>query len=375
MTLSDVGVPGQQIDVVNGGDVHPDGRLLSVAEIQQAYRDLVHSRNCDVASTLNALATGPDRPATPHTSRAPGYTAPHTFEGTDTASPDMSPPLALDAPHTSPQPHDPHPAVTLPALPTLDQAPDQAGQRRPTDNVAGADAVAHDWLAVVAAHSGAGASCVALALADGFDAAGRACRLIDVAHPARSGLVAAATAELGNDPTGAWRCGSRHLSTLYRRAAVAAPGSWPDAAAEAATVVDLGLLAPANIGRLLDTRPTVIVVCRVTVPGLRAAEQLLAELDGTRVLLATVGPGRWPGEVAASIGDRVRRLRDRRQLVTVPEDRHLQVIGPTNSPLPKSVSAAGRELLGLIDAAHSGSADAPLNPSAQSAPRKRGKTR
>ena len=40
MSLSEVGVRGQCVDVLNGGDVAPDGRLLSVAEIQQAFHEL-----------------------------------------------------------------------------------------------------------------------------------------------------------------------------------------------------------------------------------------------------------------------------------------------------------------------------------------------
>jgi hypothetical protein len=85
--------------------------------------------------------------------------------------------------------------------------------------------------------------------------------------------------------------------------------------------VDRGLPAPANVVRLVADRPCIVLVCRVTVPGLRLAEQLLAELDGTSIVLAAVGSGRWPGEVAASVGDRVRALREGRRVVTVPDDR------------------------------------------------------
>ena len=52
-------------------------------------------------------------------------------------------------------------------------------------------------------------------------------------------------------------------------------------------------------------------------------------------------------------------------------DRRLEVTGPTNSQLPKPVATAGRSLLGLIDAAHSGAVTA----SAQSVPRRKGTTR
>jgi hypothetical protein len=353
MSLSDVGVPGQQIDVLHGGDVHPDGRLLSVAEIQQAYRDLrrAHNTSTEPGTTTRSLAT----PQLPHTSPAPETAAPHTPPAPEIAGPHTSAGPAEDPPHTSRQP---------------DNSPSE-GQ---TGAAVGGGTLGEGWIAVVAAHSGAGASCVALALADAFDAAGRPCRLIEAAHPARSGLVAAATAELGNDPSGAWRRGSRRLTTLYRRAEASAPAGWPDPMPDVATIIDLGLPAPANVARLVDDRPRIVVVCRVSVPGLRMAEQLLGELARACLVLAAVGPGRWPGGVLASLGPRVRELRKARRVVSVPEDRHLQVTGPTTSPLPKSVSHAGRELLGLIDVTASGSAGEAPHPTAPPASRQRGTT-
>jgi hypothetical protein len=39
MTMSEVGRRDQLIDPVNGGDVAADGTLLSVAEIQQRFRE------------------------------------------------------------------------------------------------------------------------------------------------------------------------------------------------------------------------------------------------------------------------------------------------------------------------------------------------
>src|SRR4051812_33681653 len=38
MTLAEVGRAGQHIDLLDGGDVAPDGRLLSVQEIQERLR-------------------------------------------------------------------------------------------------------------------------------------------------------------------------------------------------------------------------------------------------------------------------------------------------------------------------------------------------
>lgn len=371
MSLSDVGVAGQQIDVINGGDVDPSGRLLSVAELQQAFRDLRRQR-AQSTPTPRRPDEQPDSPPRstlrPHTSSSPVNAGPHTSPTADADRPHTSADDAVQRPHTSPE-------VDL--VKDADRAHSSAGPvTSPLPaSPAVASALGSDWVAVVSAHSGAGASCVALAVADALADTGRACRLIEAAHPARSGLVAAASAELGTDPSGAWRRGSRRLTTLYRRATDAAPQGWPDPLQDAATVVDLGLPAPANVARLVADRPCIVLVCRVTVPGLRLAEQLLAELDGTSIVLAAVGPGRWPGEVAASVGDRVRALREGRRVVTVPDDRRLQVTGPTNSPLPKSVLHAGRELLGLIDAARLGSAGAPPTLTAPPASRTKGTTR
>ena len=55
MSLSEVGVPGQRVDVLSGGDVDPSGRLLSVAEIQQAFREL--------RARTSAATTTPPAPA------------------------------------------------------------------------------------------------------------------------------------------------------------------------------------------------------------------------------------------------------------------------------------------------------------------------
>src|SRR5258705_9110159 len=134
MSVSEVGVPGQRVDVLNGGDVAPDGRLLSVAEIQQAFREL-RARKPSEPATCTGRPSGPARGS--------------------------------------------QPAVTHGA--DLDGA----------------------WVSVVAAHAGAGASTVALAIADAAAAAGRATHLVETAHPTRSGLVAAANAELGLDASGA----------------------------------------------------------------------------------------------------------------------------------------------------------------------------
>src|SRR5262245_2907568 len=103
MSLSEVGLPGQQVDPVHGGDVHPSGRLMSVTEIQQAFR---------------ALRSRPSQES-------------------------ASPPATPEPPYSQPK---------------SDLAADPGDQRH--------DRMGAGWLAVVAAHAGAGASTIALALSD-----------------------------------------------------------------------------------------------------------------------------------------------------------------------------------------------------------------
>jgi hypothetical protein len=299
--MSEVGVVGQHVDILNGGDVAPTGRLLSVAEIQEAVRGL---RDRQRSSEI-AVCPEPQH-RTPHTWREPGgallAAPPHTFE-------------------------------------------------RPGRDTHRGGALQREWIAVVAAHSGAGASCVALALADALSEAGCAGRLIEAAHPSRSGLVGAAEAELGIDPSGCWRRGSRRMTGVYRRADVCTPQDWPGSDDAEATIVDLGLPSPRNLDRLRIDGPRLVITCRVSVPGLRLAEYLLAELGEAAVVLAAVGARRWPGEVTASTGPRVQLLRAAGRVVSVPEDRRLRRTGPTTAPLPKPVAEAGRALLACFDAA------------------------
>ena len=245
------------------------------------------------------------------------------------------------------------PALAAEPVPVAELTTPATGPHRAGDRSADVDA---DWITVVSAHSGAGASMVALAIADAAAATGHAVHLIESAHPARSSLVAASSSELGMDPTGTWRRGLRGQVTIDRRAGDAAPDGWPTTldAAEPTTVVDLGLPSVGNVARLAHSGACCVLVSRATVPGVRLAEQALDAFADLPVVVAVLGPGRWPGEVTSSLGLRLRRLRAGGQVVTVPLDRHLEVTGPTHSPLPKSVLTAGRSLLGLIDAARPG---------------------
>ena len=209
---------------------------------------------------------------------------------------------------------------------------------------------------VLAAHAGAGASTVALLLADTLAATGTATRLIECADPCRSGIAAATDTELGEDPSG-WRRGRRGrleidrpcqpltaLDDLPAPRPVAPPATGP-----AVTVVDAGW--PAGDVLTADSWPThlittaqVLVACRATVPGTRQVEQLLATLPKQAALVAALGPARWPGVVSASCGSQLRAIRASGHLVAVPVDRHLDVTGLTANRLPKQLATAGRDL-------------------------------
>ena len=201
---------------------------------------------------------------------------------------------------------------------------------------------------VVAGHAGAGASTIALALAEGL-AEGRRVQLVDYSEPARSGLSAAPTIELGTDGAG-WRCGRRDrldLVRLARRADGALP-PLPETDAEA-TVVDPGWSTTCALlnspGLLVGC--ALVVVTRVTAPAVRQAEHVLAAV-GVEAAVAAVGPARWPRLVEASCGSRLREARSKGQVVPVPLDQRLQLAGLTGDRLPKSVAAAGRALAELV---------------------------
>jgi hypothetical protein len=351
VTVSEVGRGGQAVDVLHGGDVNPDGRLMSVAELQGAFRALQRGW----------LAPGH------HPAHAPASSSNQSARAVDALAAPAPTPLVDPADDDGETGHgwDRHPGAGAPYLGS-----------RPDAGVPGVQ-LDQRWIAVVAAHAGAGASTVALAVADAAAAEGRVTHLVETAHPSRSGLVAAATAELGVDESGTWRQGARRgvaEVTIDRRASELPPDSWPLKAGSShpvLVVVDLGLSTALDAIR--SSRARVAVVCRPTVPGVRLVEQVLTALGDQPVVVAAVGPSRWPGAVNASQGPRLRALRSANAVVTVAWDRHLEVTGATNSALPKPVTVAGRAVLRLLDAAYPDDAITTSAPSA--APRGKGTRR
>ena len=329
------------LDLTHGGnhdpeDVEGDRRLLSVAEIQQVLRELQARGPRPVVAGIGATFQRPE----------PGNSAQPAFE---------------------------RPRGARASTPAQDGGDtEQAGPARWGDIAVGIAQRAADgagleagWIGVLAAHAGAGASTVALVVGDAAAADGRRAHLIDTAHPSQSGLVAATSEELGTDVTGAWRRGLRTGVTIDRRATDAAPGGWPDPPFDdepTLIIVDLGLAARENLTPQVVDCSHLFVVCRPTVPGVRLTEQLLKQLAGQPVVVAAVGLTRWPGEVTATLGPRLRGLRAAGRVAPVPMDRRLQVTGPTSSPLPRPLRSAGRSLLELLDEGRGGTATRPSAP-------------
>ena len=370
MTLAEVGLVGQDIDVVHGGDVDPTGRLLSVTEIQQAFREL-NARRAPEGIPVpigNAPRTLDNTNGTDGTAaRCRDEASRPTRTGGDGAHRGAS---CLESGGDTvrvARSGRGDTASTVCAERGDTARPATSGRRN--EPIVGGSRLDAACVTIMAAHAGAGASTVALAVSVAASETGRHAHLLESAHPCRSGLAAAACVELGTDTTGAWRRGSRDLITIDRRAHDATPGDWPAPPPghddNTLTVVDLSLVAGGNLERLARDASRIVVVCRPTVPGVRMVEHRLAQLAQQVVLVAAVGPGRWAGEVTASVGPRLRQLRTNGLVVQVPVDRHLEITGLSQLALPKSVLAAGRALLELLD-------DAPTSPTTTTSSRSSG---
>ena len=207
---------------------------------------------------------------------------------------------------------------------------------------------------VVGCHGGAGASTVALGLAE---AAGEA-RVVECCMAAASGLVAASAVELGAANDG-WVRGSRGSVRIERQSdRLANPAGCPPPSAGNLpfTIVDCGwdldLLASAGgwLGDLVRSESAVVVVARPTVPGLRRLEAAAGLLGQGRVIAVVVGlEKRWPRQVERALGPHGRALRAAGRLVCVPHDPGLAVNGLTPEPLPASIVAGCSALLTLLE--------------------------
>jgi hypothetical protein len=239
------------------------------------------------------------------------------------------------------------------------------------------------WLGVVGAAPAVGCSTVALLLAEalaspsgrarGTVRAGGPVHLVELAPASRSGLAAVTTRELGVDPSGMWRRGERGPIVVDRRADDRPPDgadhlSWPapltrdtgigcGPGAGTPVVIDVGEIT--IIKKVIDAGTAsphgVLLVTRSTVPGLRAAETSLARLETlpepgqvTAAGVVLVGERRLSGEVRASLGARLRQMRETGRIATVPLDARLESAGLSTAAIPRALAASGADVMRLV---------------------------
>lgn len=192
-----------------------------------------------------------------------------------------------------------------------------------------------------------GASTLALALATVTRG-----RVVECCSSSASGLVGAATAELGTGP-GGWAIGRRDETQIARTRAVHltpadVPAPIDGEAAGAATVLDLGwdlhhvLASDGWLRDELTGAPRVVLVSTATVPGLRRLENALALLGDSRPIVAvrTRAGRRWPRELRGAVGVATQRVRRAGNWVDLPHDRHLELRGVDSARLPPALLAA-----------------------------------
>jgi hypothetical protein len=195
---------------------------------------------------------------------------------------------------------------------------------------------------VVAAHAGAGASVVAVAMADALAARGEVgVTLLDLAPAQTSGLVAAAECEIESGYRG-WRGGRRGASRILR------PSSSVD---PADLTLPLGIrgktIADGDWSCVGSSAERVVMVCRGTVPGVRRAEAALGGC-GAEVVVAVVGARRWPKVVAASLGPRLSAVATDGRVVLIPANDQVEIYGVDVGATPLPVLNAAARLVELI---------------------------
>jgi len=312
MNLPEIGQRGQQVDVLAGGDIDPGtGGLLSVGELRHAMRLALAGRSRPPRHDLDGV---PDVPAAAH-----GIALGTPLDDVDDVDDVEGAGLGVD-PGTG---REHGPGLPSP-LPSPTPSPPRVMADRPVRSEAGTGAAVLEaasatelddqpagtlgllgrrggLLAVVGAHPGAGCSTVALVVAEAAAAAGRPVHLIEASPASRSGLAGTTRTELGTDVSGRWRRGERGRVTVDRRADDARPPApwppflrpepWQDPDPEPGlgsgswweplTVLDLGSGPHEEQTQAAWLAAScVALVCRGTIPGLRAAEQALSRLIG-----------------------------------------------------------------------------------------------
>lgn len=206
---------------------------------------------------------------------------------------------------------------------------------------------------VVGAHRGAGATLVALAIAT---AHGEPTHLVECAPTVGSGLVAAATAELGT--VGPWSRGTRGPVVLDRL--VTGPDVLPTPEPPPGEVTLTVLDVARDLTQLIEghdwaaeqvrSADVLALTAAATVPGMQQLEAAIYWLGPNRVRVAVIGSPvrRWPRPVARAAGPLTRALLDQGEVVAVPHLKALAVGGISSAALPGDVITAAALLLDQI---------------------------
>jgi len=188
-------------------------------------------------------------------------------------------------------------------------------------------------LVVDSAHPGAGASTVAVALADVLGARGDV-TLIDLASDGVIGASEAieVRADLGQR---GWVGGRRGTARIVQP--VESPSGTDEPVGN--VIVDA---AEGGWGREID-----VLVCRATVPSIRKAELILARVHP--LVVAVVGASKWPSPVRSSLGPAMYAAWAVGGAVFFPHESALEVNGLTAEPLPATTLRAARRLLDFLE--------------------------
>lgn len=210
---------------------------------------------------------------------------------------------------------------------------------------------------VQAANAGAGASTIALALADVTDATGARVRLLDAAAPAWSGLLGSTMTELG--AAEGWRRGRRGTNVLIDRVAdpLEIPAQVPIPRLVEGidlTILDTGWsmreLAAAYGGWVAATPARVeVLVTRAHTLALGQTEAALTELASAmaagRVLVVVVGQSRWNERDLSAAGPRLREVNDQDAVLFAPHLAPKALPGLGTEALPKQLINSAQRLL------------------------------
>lgn len=186
-------------------------------------------------------------------------------------------------------------------------------------------------VSVSGAHPGAGATTVALALADAISMGEPEVALVDEALTADA--FAASECEVNAGHPG-WKAGRRGSVRIVR----------------GTTSAEL----PGGDRVIVDgSRPEAthhVLVCRATLPSLRRAEPSMT--SGTAV--AVVAAARWPRRLRASIGPAMSEAISDGRVVFFPYSRDLDQYGVDAEPLPATTLAVARRLAELLMPGYAG---------------------